>query len=244
MVRRVVAGLVVLLLVAGGAAYLYLRSSLPQISGRLSVAGLKAPVRIERDADGVPTIIADSEEDAAFGLGFVHAQDRLFQMELTRRYAAGRLAEIFGPAALPADKQMRVLGLYRLAEQEIPSLSAEVNRVLSAYAAGVNAFLATHRGALPPEFLLLRYSPEPWRVADSLAWGKLMALRISGNYRGEIQRADMARTIAPADLTFLYPGYPKDGPITLAAMHPIYDRLGLGASVARDASGDRAALRV
>ena len=227
MARRVVAGLVVLLLVAGGAAYLYLRSSLPQISGRLSVTGLKAPVRIERDADGVPTIIADNEEDAAFGLGFVHAQDRLFQMELTRRYAAGRLAEIFGPAALPADKQMRVLGLYRLAEQEIPFLSAEVNRVLSAYAAGVNAFLATRRGALPPEFLLLRYSPEPWRVADSLAWGKLMALQVSGNYRGEIRRAEMARTIVPADLAFLYPGYPKDGPITLAAMRPLYDRLGL-----------------
>jgi penicillin G amidase len=226
--RRVIAGIVVLLLVAGGAAYLYLHSSLPQTSGRLSVTGLKAPVRIERDADGVPTIIADTENDAAFGLGFVHAQDRLFQMELTRRYAAGRLAEIFGPAALSADKQIRVLGLYRLAEQEIPFLSAEVNRVLSAYAAGVNAFLATRRGALPPEFLLLRYSPEPWRVADSLAWGKLMALQISGNYRGEIRRADMARTIAPADLAFLYPGYPKDGPITLAAMRPVYDRLELG----------------
>ncbi|MBV8738470.1 MAG: penicillin acylase family protein [Alphaproteobacteria bacterium] len=225
--RRIGAGLIVLLLVASGGAYLYLCSSLPQTSGRLSVTGLKAPVHIERDADGVPTIIADSEADAAFGLGFVHAQDRLFQMDLTRRYAAGRLAEIFGPAALPADKQMRLLGLYRLAEQEIPFLSAEVNRVLSAYAAGVNAFLATRRGALPPEFLLLRYSPESWRVADSLAWGKLMALRISGNYRGEIQRADMARTIAPDDLAFLYPGYPKNGPITLAAMRPIYDRLGL-----------------
>ena len=225
---RIVAGLAALLLVAGAGVYSYLRSSLPQTNGRIVVNGLKAPIRIERDADGVPTIIAESEEDAAFGLGFVHAQDRLFQMELMRRYAAGRLAEIFGAAALPTDKQMRLLGLYRLAEQEIPLLSAPVNRAFSAYAAGVNAFLASRHGALPPEFLLLRFSPEPWREADSLAWGKLMALQISGNYRGELQRAQMARTISPADLAFLYPGYPKDGPVTLAAMRPIYDRLGLG----------------
>ena len=223
------AGVAALALVAAGGLYLYLRSSLPQTSGRVVVAGPNATIRIERDADGVPTIIAQSDEDAAFGLGFVHAQERLFQMELMRRYASGRLAEIFGNAALPIDRQMRILGLYRAAQDEIPSLSRDLNRALAAYAAGVNAFLSSHRGALPPEFQLLRFSPEPWRESDSLAWGKLMALQISGNYRGELQRAYMARSISPADLAFLYPGYPKDGPITLAAMLPIYRRLGLGA---------------
>lgn len=226
---RILVGVAALGFVAAGGLYLYLRSSLPQTSGRIVVTGPKATIRIQRDADGVPTIIAQSDEDAAFGLGFVHAQDRLFQMELMRRYASGRLAEIFGSAALPIDRQMRVLGLYRAAQNEIPSLSAELNRALTAYAAGVNAFLSSRRGALPPEFQLLRFSPEPWREADSLAWGKLMALQISGNYRGELQRAYMARSIAPADLAFLYPGYPKDGPITMAALLPIYDRLALGA---------------
>jgi penicillin G amidase len=225
---RILGGLVVALLLAGGGVYLYLRSSLPQTGGRIVVAGPHAPIHIERDADGIPTIIAESEDDAAFGLGFVHAQDRLFQMELMRRYAAGRLSEIFGSAALAIDRQMRVLGLYHAAEQEIPSLSAEVNRAFSAYAAGVNAYLAQRRGALPPEFLLLRLSPEPWREADSLAWGKLMAWQISGNYRGELLRAQMARTISPADLAVLYPEYPKDAPITLAALRPIYERLALG----------------
>ncbi len=102
-----------------------------------------------------------------------------------------------------------------------------MNRALSAYAAGVNAFLASRRGALPPEFLLLGFAPEPWRPADSLVWGKLMAVQLGGNYRGELLRARMARTITAADLAFLYPEYPKAAPTTLADMLPIYRRLAL-----------------
>ena len=228
MIRRLVLGFVALLLVLTGGLYLYLQSSLPQTDGQIAVEGLKAAIRIERDPDGIPLLAAQDDDDAAFGLGFAHAQDRLFQMELQRRYAAGRLAEIFGPDAVPVDKQMRVLGLYRAAEAEIPSLSPDVNRAFEAYAAGVNAFLASRRGALPPEFLLLRFSPEPWREADSLVWGKLIALQLDGNYRGELLRARMARAIPPADMAFLYPEYPKDAPTTLAAMLPIYRRLALG----------------
>jgi penicillin G amidase len=228
MIRRLAAGFAVLLLVLAGGLYLYLRSSLPQTEGRIEVRGPRATIRIERDADGLPLIAAQDDDDVAFGLGYAHAQDRLFQMELQRRYAAGRLAEIFGPDAVMVDKQMRVLGLYRAAEAEIPYLSPEVNRAFQAYAAGVNAFLASRHGALPPEFLLLRFSPEPWREADSLVWGKLIALQIDGNYRGELLRARMARTISPADMTFLYPEYPKDAPRTLAMMLPIYRRLALG----------------
>ena len=228
MIRRLVLGFVALLLVLTGGLYLYLQSSLPQTDGQIAVEGLKAAIRIERDPDGIPLLAAQDDDDAAFGLGFAHAQDRLFQMELQRRYAAGRLAEIFGPDAVPVDKQMRVLGLYRAAEAEIPSLSPDVNRAFEAYAAGVNAFLASRRGALPPEFLLLRFSPEPWREADSLVWGKLIALQLDGNYRGELLRARMARAIPPADMVFLYPEYPKDAPTTLAAMLPIYRRLALG----------------
>jgi penicillin G amidase len=227
-IRRLAAGFAVLLLVLAGGLFLYLRSSLPQTDGRIEVRGQKAAIHITRDADGVPTIIAQDDDDAAFGLGFAHAQDRLFQMELERRYAAGRLAEIFGPNAVAIDKQMRVLGLYRAAEAEIPYLSPEVNRAFQAYAAGVNAFLATRHGALPSEFLLLRFSPEPWRETDSLVWGKLIALQLDGNYRGELLRARMARTIPPADMAFLYPEYPRDAPTTLAAMLPIYRRLALG----------------
>jgi penicillin G amidase len=222
------AGLAGLLVILAGGLYLYLLSSLPQPAGRLVLAGPRAEIRIERDAMGVPSITAQSDEDAAFGLGFVHAQDRLFQMELMRRLGAGRLAEIFGKEALPIDKEMRVLGLYRAAEAEIPYLSGQVNRTFAAYAAGVNAFLVARRGALPPEFLLFRFAPGPWREADSLVWGKLMDLQLEGNFRGELLRVRMARTIPAADLDFLFPRYPKDAPTTLAALRPYYRRLALG----------------
>src|SRR3954471_3875943 len=123
MVRCVLAGFSILLLVILGGGYLYLRSSLPQVEGRVTVQGLDASVTIARDADGVPLITARNDADAAFGLGFAHAQDRLFQMETMRRYGAGRLAEIFGNQAIGTDRQMRALGLYRLAEASFSHLS-------------------------------------------------------------------------------------------------------------------------
>lgn len=227
MIRRVLIAVVLLPLVLAGGFYLYLRSSLPQVEGRIAVGGLKGVVTIARDADGVPLITAGDDEDAAFGLGFAHAQDRLFQMETMRRYGAGRLAEIFGAQALPIDRQMRVLGLYRLAEASFPLLSEPMRREVEAYAAGVNAFLETRRGALPPEFLLLGFAPEPWRPADSLVWGKLIDLELAGNYRGELLRARLARTLSPEQLAFLYPEYPKEAPTTLADLAAIYRRLPL-----------------
>ena len=226
-IGRIVIALVLMLVVLSGGLYLYLRSSLPQLGGTIAVRGLKGEVRIERDADGVPRITAANDEDAAFGLAFAHAQDRLFQMELQRRYAAGRLAEVFGADALPTDRQMRVLGLYRAAEAEIRLLSPAVRRSFEAYAAGVNAFLATRHGALPLEFLLLRFAPEPWHVADSLVWGKLMDVQLAGNYRGELLRARLAATVSSPDLAFLYPEYPKDAPTTLAELSAIYRKLPL-----------------
>ncbi len=227
MIRRMLGGVLLLVLVVAGGGYLYLLSSLPQLDGRIVVPGLAGEVRIARDRDGVPLIAAEADEDAAFGLGFAHAQDRLFQMEMQRRYGAGRLAEIFGPRALAVDRQMRVFGLYRAAEAELPLLAPAAQRRFEAYAAGVNAFLAARRGALPPEFLLLRFRPEPWRPADSLVWGKLMDLELAGNYRGELLRARLARTLSPDDLAFLYPEYPKDAPTTLAELTPLYRQLPL-----------------
>jgi len=227
MIRRILAGVLLLLLILGGAFYLYLRSSLPQVEGRIAVEGLKAEVRIARDGDGVPLISAADDEEAAFGLGYAHAQDRLFQMELMRRNGAGRLAEIFGEPAVAIDRQMRVLGLYRLAEAEVGLLPPPVRRGLEAYAAGVNAFLASRSGALPPEFLLLGFTPEPWRPADSLVWGKLMDLLLAGNYRSELLRARLARTLSADELAFLYPEYPDDAPTTLAALATIYRQLPL-----------------
>ena len=139
---------------------------------------MSKPVEIIRDSNAVPHIISETVDDAYFALGFVHAQDRLWQMEFMRRLGAGRLAEVLGESALDTDRYIRTLGLYRLAEDIYRNTSPEVRGGLESYAAGVNAWLSTRRGALPPEFILLRFEPEQWRPADTLVWNRLMALRL------------------------------------------------------------------
>ena len=195
--------------------FLWLRSSLPQEEGRLVLPGLRAEARISRDEHGIPTIAAGDDRDAAFALGFVHAQDRLFQMDTLRRYGAGRLSEWFGPATLRADRFTRTLGLYRAAEQQYALLAPGLRAALDAYAAGVNAYLTQHDGALPPEYQLLRVTPEPWRPADTLVWGKLMDLQLAANFRSELLHARLAQHLTPEQLDVLYPPYPHDAPVAL-----------------------------
>jgi penicillin G amidase len=220
------------IVIAGG--LLWLRSSLPLSEGRLRVEGLGAEVSISRDSHGIPTIRAASDRDAAFALGFVHAQDRLFQMDVMRRAGAGRLSEWFGVKTLGIDRFMRTLGLYRAAESEYPLLSPELRGVLDAYAAGVNAYLSGRRGALTPEYYLLNVTPEPWKPADTLVWGKLMDLDLAGNFRPELLHARLAQRLTPEEMQLLFPPYPKDAPVTLsdAAMHALKG-LPLGAIAAQ-----------
>lgn len=196
------------LLVAMAAGYAWLGTSLPRTDGEVAVPGFTAPVEIIRDDHGIPAIFAETEGDAYAALGFVHAQDRLWQMEMQRRTAAGRLAEIVGPDAFNVDRYMRTLGLYRNAEASLARLPSEVRAALDAYAAGVNAFLATRHGALPPEFVLLRHEPEPWRPVDSLLWGRLMAVQLSFNWKSELLRARLATTVPAARLKDLWPDHP------------------------------------
>ncbi len=180
--------LAALLLVAlAGAGWLVFRT-FPKTGGTVRVPGHAAPVRIETDGRGVPTIRAGSIPDAMFGLGYVHARDRLWQMEFERRLGSGRLAEMLGQELVPADRFLRTIGFRRAAELTESRLSTEARRLLEAYAAGVNAFLAAD-SARPIEFRLLRVSPEPWTPADTLVWGKMMAWDLAGNARGEIRRA-------------------------------------------------------
>ncbi len=216
MLRRIFLAVILLPIIAAAAGYLWLRSSLPQDEGRLVLPGLGAEVRVSRDANGVPTISAASEHDAAFALGVLHAQDRLFQMDLMRRFGAGRLSEWFGPATLGADKLSRTFGLYRLAEQEHKLLPPEMRAGLDAYTAGVNAYLA-QRHALPPEYYLLNATPEPWRPADSLVWGKIIAIQLSGNFRNELLHARLVQQqhLTADQLGVLYPPYPKGAPVAL-----------------------------
>jgi penicillin amidase len=215
--KRLVAVLVVLLVLVGVAGYFWLRTSLPQTSGTIVVQGIEKPVEIVRDANAVPHIFAESDNDAYFALGYVHAQDRFWRMEVQRRLGAGRLSEVVGRSALRFDKFARTLGLYRRAKAALPHLSPDVRAALDAYSAGVNAWLASHGGALPPELELLRIRPEPWQPADSLVWGRLMSQQLSGSWFGELQRARVAARIGADKLADLWPPYPGDAPVTITA---------------------------
>ncbi len=208
---------VMVVLVAGGfvGGFFWLYTSLPIIEGTLEVSnGPKAPVEILRDKRTVPHIFAENQEDAYFGLGFVHAQDRLWQMEMMRRLAAGRLAEVAGRKALTSDRFMRTLGFQHLAKKQYAALDGTVRRALDAYAAGVNAWVAATSGAFPPEFTLTGFKPEPWQPTDSLLWGKLMAFRLSGNWRDELLRARLAERLSAKQIAELWPAYPTDGPVS------------------------------
>ena len=213
----IIALLLVIVVVGGGGAYVWLSTSLPTVAGSLRLPGLKAEVVVSRDDLGIPRIAAQSADDALFALGFVHAQDRLWQMEIQRRVGAGRLAELLGSEALPIDRFMRTLGLYHLAEASYEHMSDAAKHSLEAYAAGVNAFIVTHKGALPPEFVLLRAAPEPWKPADSLVWGRLMGLQLSSNWRDELLRAKVTAAIPAEMVPDLWPSEPKDGAVTLGS---------------------------
>jgi penicillin amidase len=166
------------------ACFLYLRGSLPAAGGRVIGAGVSQPVEITRDENGVAFVNARTDRDAFFAIGYLHAQDRMWQLELERHMAAGRLSEVFGRDAVPQDAWMRALGLYESAEQSWSRLSPEARSSLSAYAAGINAWLAEGH-VLPPEFIALGLRPEPWREVDSLAWSKVFALNLSNNMWNE-----------------------------------------------------------
>ena len=219
--RRVVvktlALLVAIVVLAAFAAYAYARRSLPVVDGTIALAGFEGPVDIVRDADDIPHIFASRKADALFGLGYVHAQDRLWQMEFQRRIGHGRLSEVFGEVTVPQDRFLRTVGFGRAAHAAWDRLPADARLQIDAYVGGVNAFLAGHRGsALPPEFALLRFEPEPWTGPDVLAWIKMMAWDLSENHAFELLRHDLRARVGPERMAELLPPYPAGGLSILA----------------------------
>jgi penicillin amidase len=161
---------ILLLLVVGvvGYAYFAARSALPQLDGNLPVKGLSGPVKVTRDQHGVPAIEAASIEDLFFAQGYVTAQDRLWQMDIMRRFAGGELSEILGEDTLKVDREQRILGLRAAAKKSLSMASPRDLSYFNAYARGVNAFIDAHGSALPIEFRILKYSPKPWQAEDSI----------------------------------------------------------------------------
>ena len=222
---RLFIGLIVLGLLAIGIFYYFLSRSLPDYNATYTLDGISAPVEIVRNNNDVPHIFGKTDEDAFFALGFAHAQDRLWQMTMLRRTVQGRLSEIFGPRTLKIDELMRRLDLYTLALSSVDAQDDQTKRALTAYAAGVNAWIeqvnknALGRGA--PEYFLFSAQIDAWAPADSIAIIKLMALQLSSHLESEVMRAEMSMVLSPARLKDILP----DDPGQAVAALPQYSEL-------------------
>ncbi len=205
---------------AGGFFYLT-RRPFPQMSGTLQLPGLNSPVTIIRDQYGIPHIYAGNTHDLFFAQGYVHAQDRLWQMEIARRAVSGRASELsVSISALEADKYVRTVGFRRAAEADYEALSEEGKAIVQAYADGVNVFITTHQNSLPIEFTIVGlfggqgagYKPEPWTPIDTMQWGKAMAYQQSGDYDMDLFHARVLAKFGE-----------ENGAAVLADVLPSYD---------------------
>jgi penicillin G amidase len=188
------------------------RRPLPKQRGTIELDGLEGRVQVRRDRWGVPHVEADRLHDLYFAQGFVHGQDRLWQMDFYRRAVEGKVAEMAGEEGLPVDRLMRTLGIRRVAEREAAALDPELRGLLERFCAGVNAAAAS-ASALPFEMQLLRLDFKPWRPVDILSLGKLLAFGLSTNWERELLRADMLRALGPELTARLDPAYPAGNPI-------------------------------
>lgn len=223
----VLAVVVLLVAAAGGVAIWTVARSFPQTSGTVDVPGLTAPVTVRRDSAGVPQLEAKNPDDLFRAQGYVHAQDRFWEMDFRRHVTSGRLAELFGASQVPTDAFIRTLGWRQVAEQEVKQLDPTALRYYQDYADGVNAYLDRHSGAeLSLEYAVLGlqnpgYTPEHWTPADSVAWLKAMAWDLRSNLEDEVDRALLATKLNPAQIADLHPAYPYDA-------HPTITDLGGG----------------
>src|SRR3972149_10324342 len=212
---------IVLILVLVAAIFLprSVRASYPQTDGEIRLEGLNAPVDIYRDQAGIPHIYASNEHDLFFAQGYVHAQDRFWQMDFQRHTSAGRLSELLGSATLDIDTSLRTWGWERVARQELQWLDAQSRAMLEAFAEGVNAYLADHQGTeISLEYLFLKllnsdYSPAPWTPLNTITWAKAMAWDLRDNMDNEIERAILLKTLSPERIAELFPEYPEQYPI-------------------------------
>jgi penicillin amidase len=209
-------GVVILLVVALVTAVALVRRPLPEASGTLELAGLTGDVEVIRDANGIPQLYGDSLDDLMRAQGFVHAQERFFEMDVRRHATAGRLAELFGRSALESDQYIRTMGWRRVAQQELALIKPETGAALEAYADGVNAYLAERSASrIAVEYTVLNaggldYRPEPWTAVDSLAWLKAMAWDMRGNMDEEIERVLARAEHSAREVADLHPPYPYD----------------------------------
>lgn len=208
---------------------MFLSRGLPVTEGEVKVPGLTAPVKVTRDSSGVPHLVAENEHDLFLAQGYIQAQDRLFQMDLSRRQASGRLSEVIGNSTLDSDKYFRTLGLRRAAEASYNEYSTEGKEVLDVFAEGVNLYIKElqENGKWPVEMTILGYEPELWSAVDSLTIGKYMAFDLGGNWEDQAFRQYLLQNFSEEMAFDLFPEYPKEAPYIIGK-----DELDIGKSFA------------
>lgn len=226
--KRGAIAIVVLAIITGAGGTYYFKSylpntvapkSFPQVDGEMQLEGLHGQVDIYRDQMGIPHIYASTEHDLFFAQGYVHAQERFWQMDFYRHVGQGRTSEMFGKSSVENDMFLTTLGWRRIAAVEYESFSPESKAILDAYAEGVNAYLKDHDGdAVSLEYAVLGllspdYQIEPWGPLDTLAWSKALAWDLRANMGDEIERAVLLKTLTSEQLAELFPPYPKDHPV-------------------------------
>lgn len=193
-------------------SYNILKKSLPQYEGEINVKGITSRVNIYRDSSAIPLIIAENDEDLAFALGYVHAQERLFQMDLARRAGEGRLSEVFGSRTIPFDKMFRTIGLYKVVENSLPKLNPTSKKILFAYSKGVNSYILNAKGKYPIEFDVLGYDPYPWKPEHSLLIAKLMAWELNISWWSDIAFSNLIQKLGTEKGKELLPDFPENAP--------------------------------
>ena len=206
---------ILVLLVGTLIGYFLVTRSFPKVSGTMKVRGLGQEVKVYRDGFSVPHVVAQSEYDAFFTVGFTHAQDRLWQMELTRRVGMGRLSEVLGEPALPVDKMFHTLGLWRQAQKLSQSLDGDARKALQAYADGVNQFIAMHAGKYPIEFDMLNIVPEPWTIEHSLLVSRLMAWELNYSRWIDLLLAELVERFGETKAKEIFPYWPESAPFII-----------------------------
>jgi penicillin G amidase len=217
--------LIVLFLIGGFILYNILKSSLPEYEGTITSAAITNEIEIFRDSLGIPYILAQNEEDASFALGYVHAQDRLFTMDLTRRAAEGRLSEVLGSATLPFDKMFRTVGIRNTAEMLIKKIDPKGLALITAYSAGVNQYILDAKGKYPVEFDVLGYDPEEWTPIHSIAVVRMMAWELNISWWVDFAVTQILQKVGEEKAREILPNYPENAPTVIPPELKKYPRL-------------------
>ena len=225
--KRIGIGFIAIVAIVVGGVAIYVWRSVPADNAQYTVNAPIADTAITLDADGIPTIEAKSERDLSFAVGFMHARDRLWQLEMNRRIGRGELAEILGPKALETDKFLRTLGVHSAAKTQLAAFPPEAKAILQAYADGVNAYVREAMTVRPPEFVILSVQPGLWEPVDTVAWAIIMAYDLGGNWSNELLRLQLAARMPVSRIDELLPPQPGDNLPIHGDYAALYSSLGV-----------------